>query len=368
MAVFADGRVVVLYSNGHVDDTFLKDGNVRLMEYGQSPHMYVTNMGSIRQQFRNNSYKIWHRIDVEPKVELLRSLTGESLGAGVWAPTVRSESMQSDGDLGDTEASSTIKAELANGVVVELLGYSSWGDDYRLTWHGFDGKVTEVDDVHEADVDGLGTAIACRIVSPDPNDQLKVHVTTTFSTHQKGIKGWDLGKDTYVLALPDKRRFVNLQFRITRVGQERKTSVIPVDPVELFISDEENGRVVVGQYGIGSIEGTLQEREPSGKTDEHPDRKRRLFELRLFPDEGTEVLRFDIQDRAGNCAKPCTVPRTDSRSMTRATYRMIPDDVAGVEARVRLNHKASVYVRNLCLIPGRASEVEVVVPGKTSEK
>ncbi|MBN1126761.1 MAG: LysM peptidoglycan-binding domain-containing protein [Sedimentisphaerales bacterium] len=84
MAIFPDGRVVVLYSNGHQDtDTLGPDRTIQLNEYGhrfkietsQNPDvLYVRwngpgGMGGMAKMFR--------RIDPEPKMELLKSLTGE---------------------------------------------------------------------------------------------------------------------------------------------------------------------------------------------------------------------------------------------------------------------------------------------------
>ncbi|MBN1818729.1 MAG: LysM peptidoglycan-binding domain-containing protein [Sedimentisphaerales bacterium] len=83
MAIFPDGRVVVLYSNGHKDmDTLSPDHTIRLNEYGlrfkieasQEPDvLYVRwdgpgGMGGMAKMFQ--------RIDLEPKTELLRPLTG----------------------------------------------------------------------------------------------------------------------------------------------------------------------------------------------------------------------------------------------------------------------------------------------------
>ncbi|GMU20052.1 MAG: hypothetical protein AMXMBFR13_01530 [Phycisphaerae bacterium] len=80
MAIFANGRVVVLYSNGHRDETRLVDGTVELAEYdGLKTALSPLPDGSLIQRSgpAQGLAKIWERIDPEPRTEMLRPLTGK---------------------------------------------------------------------------------------------------------------------------------------------------------------------------------------------------------------------------------------------------------------------------------------------------
>jgi beta-lactamase regulating signal transducer with metallopeptidase domain len=83
MAVFPDGRVVVLYSNGHKDQPRYVDGFIELAEYaGAKCKMVVQEDGTLVQYFnyteKEQFAKRWNRIDIQPRTNLLRSLTGPS--------------------------------------------------------------------------------------------------------------------------------------------------------------------------------------------------------------------------------------------------------------------------------------------------
>jgi hypothetical protein len=76
MAVFPDGRVVALYSNGHKDQTNIVNGFIELAEFDNAKcRMTIQEDGSLVQYF--DSYatsKRWNRIAREPQTNLLRSL------------------------------------------------------------------------------------------------------------------------------------------------------------------------------------------------------------------------------------------------------------------------------------------------------
>jgi hypothetical protein len=76
MAVFPDGRVVALYSNGHKDLTNIVNGFIELAEFDNAKcRMTIQEDGSLVQYF--DSYatsKRWNRIAREPHTNLLRSL------------------------------------------------------------------------------------------------------------------------------------------------------------------------------------------------------------------------------------------------------------------------------------------------------
>ncbi len=78
MATFEDGRVVVLYSNGHRDETKLVNDTIELAEYGGlKTTLRVLEDGSILQTSdeARGLAKMWKRIDAEPKTQLLQPLT-----------------------------------------------------------------------------------------------------------------------------------------------------------------------------------------------------------------------------------------------------------------------------------------------------
>ncbi len=78
MAVFLDGRVVVLYSNGHRDETRYTDGTIELAEYGnvKAKLMLLPDGRTLQTSAEGSGIaKLWQRIDAAPKTELLRPLT-----------------------------------------------------------------------------------------------------------------------------------------------------------------------------------------------------------------------------------------------------------------------------------------------------
>lgn len=81
MAIFGNGSVVVLYSNGHRDETFYEDGYITLAEYDnvRVKMIVVEDKNLIQYSDIGKSAgfaKQWQRIDPEPLTDLLRLLTG----------------------------------------------------------------------------------------------------------------------------------------------------------------------------------------------------------------------------------------------------------------------------------------------------
>jgi beta-lactamase regulating signal transducer with metallopeptidase domain len=77
MAVFADGRIVVLYSNGHRDETQYTDGRIELDEYAnlKAKLLLLPDGRTLQTSGRAQGIaKLWQRIDAVPKTELLRPL------------------------------------------------------------------------------------------------------------------------------------------------------------------------------------------------------------------------------------------------------------------------------------------------------
>ncbi|MBN1974154.1 MAG: M48 family metalloprotease [Sedimentisphaerales bacterium] len=84
MAIFSDGRIVVLYSNGHKDQSHYENGVIELAEYGSAEFkLSLQENGAIVQypvSQESGMAKIWRRIDTQPHTELIKSLTGNANG------------------------------------------------------------------------------------------------------------------------------------------------------------------------------------------------------------------------------------------------------------------------------------------------
>jgi hypothetical protein len=80
MAIFPDGRVVVLYSNGKKKQTSVFDGSTESGEYNKAKYRVITREddSSVQRVGLNVSGKPWNRIAPEPHTDLLRPLTGSS--------------------------------------------------------------------------------------------------------------------------------------------------------------------------------------------------------------------------------------------------------------------------------------------------
>lgn len=78
MSIFADGRVLVLYSNGHRDDVRMINNTIDVPEFkAQQVHMLLATDGSLLQmcdQYQGMA-KVWKRIDLSPVTHLVRPLT-----------------------------------------------------------------------------------------------------------------------------------------------------------------------------------------------------------------------------------------------------------------------------------------------------
>jgi beta-lactamase regulating signal transducer with metallopeptidase domain len=82
MAIDNEGRVVVLYSNGHRDSATLRDGTMELAEYGGATAHFRMEDGIIIQELTlagtdQKALKRWTRIDPQPRYEPLRPLSGD---------------------------------------------------------------------------------------------------------------------------------------------------------------------------------------------------------------------------------------------------------------------------------------------------
>jgi beta-lactamase regulating signal transducer with metallopeptidase domain len=81
MAIFPDGKVVVLYSNGHKDQTNYDKGIIELAEYSNNKYKLSLQENGTLIQYpvsqESSLAKIWRRIDTQPKTELIKSPKGD---------------------------------------------------------------------------------------------------------------------------------------------------------------------------------------------------------------------------------------------------------------------------------------------------
>jgi hypothetical protein len=77
MSIFNGGRVLVHYSNGHVDETTLSHGALGpLNEYSSEGSLLRLERGELIQHAEPGGYgKTWRRIDPMPRTALLRPLS-----------------------------------------------------------------------------------------------------------------------------------------------------------------------------------------------------------------------------------------------------------------------------------------------------
>jgi beta-lactamase regulating signal transducer with metallopeptidase domain len=189
MAVFPDGHVVVLYSNGHNDQTNIVSGYIELAEYKNVRcRMAVREDGTLVQYFGQgeSSGKQWRRISPEPHTNLLGAL---------------SDSWRFEGKY---------LAKLSDDVTVELVGVCDWPKEGKRCWrpdgsqlpmeiyaskwniepkagqYGFIYKVTGPDDIKlSCRINGASqTEGSCEVVDGLGN-QLK-DLTASVSDTEKG--------------------------------------------------------------------------------------------------------------------------------------------------------------------------------------
>jgi len=119
MAVFPDGRVVVLYSNGHKDKTNIVNGCIELAEFNNAKcRMAVRQDGTLVQYFgkSESNGKRWRRIAPEPHTNLLGALSDSWRFKGKYS------------------------VKLPDDVTVELVGVCDWLEGKRC-WRP-DGGLT----------------------------------------------------------------------------------------------------------------------------------------------------------------------------------------------------------------------------------
>ncbi|MHC4241422.1 MAG: M56 family metallopeptidase [Planctomycetota bacterium] len=113
MAVFPDGRVVVLYSNGHKDKTNIVNGFIVLAEYKNAKcRMAVLQDGTLVQYFgqSESNGKRWRRISPEPHNNLLGALSDSWRFKGKYS------------------------VKLPDDVTVELVGVCDWLEKGKRCW------------------------------------------------------------------------------------------------------------------------------------------------------------------------------------------------------------------------------------------
>jgi len=189
MAIFPDGRVVVLYSNGHKDQINIVNGVIELAEYDNAKcRMAVREDGTLVQYFgqSESTGKRWRRISPEPHTNLLGSLTGSWGYRGKYF------------------------VKLPDDITVELVGVCDWPKEGKRCWrpdgsqlpikvcaskwnvkpgfgkYGFMYKVTGPDDIQfSCRITGArSTEDSCKVVDVWDN-QIK-GLTASISDMEKG--------------------------------------------------------------------------------------------------------------------------------------------------------------------------------------
>ncbi|MCP4614677.1 MAG: hypothetical protein GY845_38850 [Planctomycetes bacterium] len=113
MAVFPDGRVVVIYSNGHKDKPNIVNGCIELAEYKNAKcRMAVRQDGTLVQYFgkSESNGKRWRRIAPEPHTNLLGALSDGWRFKGKYS------------------------VKLPDDVKVELVGVCDWPEEGPRCW------------------------------------------------------------------------------------------------------------------------------------------------------------------------------------------------------------------------------------------
>jgi len=113
MAVFPDGRVVVIYSNGHKDKTNIVDGFIELAEYNNAKcRMAVREDDTLVQYFgkSESNGKRWSCISPEPNSNLLASPTDSWGYRGKYF------------------------VKLSDDITVELVGVCDWPQEGKRCW------------------------------------------------------------------------------------------------------------------------------------------------------------------------------------------------------------------------------------------
>ena len=189
MAVFPDGRVVVLYSNGHKDKTSIVNGCIELAEYKNAKcRMAIREDGTLVQYFgkSESNGKRWRRIALEPHTNLLGLLSDSWRHKGKYS------------------------VKLPDDVTVELVGICDWLEGkrcwqpdglalpveiYAAKWnvetgfgkYGFMFKVTGPDDLNFSWNKILGASGwhgSCKVV--DAYDRQLKNLTASISDMEEG--------------------------------------------------------------------------------------------------------------------------------------------------------------------------------------
>lgn len=125
MAVFPDGRVVVLHSNDHREETRYKDGVIELAEYGnvKVKLLLLPECQTLQTSTQASGLaKLWQRIDAAPKAELLRPLTTPPAGSAATQPGPTDGVGGRSGDMprGTVEPSVSRAADTQNGLRLSI--------------------------------------------------------------------------------------------------------------------------------------------------------------------------------------------------------------------------------------------------------
>ncbi len=245
--------------------------------------------------------------------------------------------MTSRKDFYPHEPPAKYRAELPNGLVIQLLGLVRCGDG-GLVWWAPDGQpVDPVAGILEADVEGYGTVIAFTAEGEQ--------YFCRECTERDGTREWIRGSSfvynagTWLAHLdPSGKAEQGVFILETQAGEPKTLVEVPVTAADL---GEEKA---VGQGGIQSIT-NIERITPDS------------FQLSILHSTRGEGLQFVARDTSGKAHRRVTDSSSDG--MATLTLRFPIEQLAAVALEER--PRAEVRFSGIALQPGHQTEVKIAV-------
>jgi len=250
MAVFPDGRVVVLYSNGHVDKTNCIDGFIELAEYNNARcKMIVLDDNTLLQYFNypdtESGTKYWHRINPEPRTNLLRPLTGP--------------------DGGQSESGLSKQIDIVTDILIQAFN----AGDIDATLSYYTDDAISLPDQHEA---AIGKGALHKLFMTEAEKQVKLR-SIKVKEQQVWICGemiYEAGKYTISFTAPGTR-FLFTDYRKSLTVYERQPDgslkikldswnpdVIPTANVTANLADPIVTAIACGTSAVDTTESNME--------------------------------------------------------------------------------------------------------------
>lgn len=230
-------------------------------------------------------------------------------------------------------------ATLANGITVELAAYLKSAEK-GLKWYSFDGKPTTVEGVTEADVDGLGSVVALRVV---PSADIHLTVRSYQGGDRKDHRVSSVGfGDIRTVGLGDERRFVNLDISVKRYS--------PFESHRIDLAGRNlNEEIEINKFDVVKI--TNIHRQDPGSC---------VLRVRWVADRNWDRwVGLTALDKAG---KPYELRGKRSDSVIYNYTASLPiERLAGIILQSRVGYSASAKFKNVSLVPDYPTDVQVEV-------